>query len=110
MVRVEYLMDVSSVPKRIGNRGNEVMRIANHYKSKMRDGKDAVSRIYEFLYHNELGLAFEELCAILYEDGIVISSDDYLMLKSIGEYLEPDSYGLFKGKYSELWTDLLVEE
>jgi hypothetical protein len=48
--------------------------------------------IFEFLEHNEWGIALETLCAILVEEDIVITSLVFKQIEKVGMHMEMDSF------------------
>ncbi|MCL2855586.1 MAG: MafI family immunity protein [Defluviitaleaceae bacterium] len=53
-----------------------------------------------FIEHNEWGLAFEQLCAALWQDRIAVSQEKYDAIKAMGEIMELES---------DLWSKIIVE-
>lgn len=53
-------------------------------------GKKDRENIDEYLDHNEWGLAFEVLCAVIQESNIKISQENYEIINMIGNQMELD--------------------
>lgn len=49
-----------------------------------------IDTITEYLEHGEWGIAFEVLCSAIEYDKILISHDEYVQIKAIGEYMGMD--------------------
>jgi hypothetical protein len=48
--------------------------------------------IFEFLEHNEWGIAFETLCAILVEEDIGTTPLVFKQIEKVGKHMELDSF------------------
>lgn len=65
----------------------KILEIANNLNIALKDKKD----IDDYLEHNELGLAFEVLCASIEKDNIKISQKDYEIINKLGIQMEMDN-------------------
>lgn len=65
----------------------KILEIANNLNIALKDKKD----IDDYLEHNELGLAFEVLCASIEKDNIKISQKDYEIINTLGIQMEMDN-------------------
>ncbi len=54
--------------------------------------------ILELLVHNEWGVALETLCAVIYEDKLIISQEIYSLIEKVGLEMEMDSTNWVKVK------------
>lgn len=65
----------------------KILGITNNLNIAIKDKND----INEYLDHNELGLAFEVLCASIERGKIKISQKDYEIINTLGIHMEMDN-------------------
>lgn len=71
------------------NRYNEIFNIIEQIVELSDIEKDEV---FEFLEHNEWGIALETLCANLVEEDIVTTSHVFKQIEKVGKHMEMDSF------------------